>query len=326
MPIAELDPHYEDRHILFDADGHPDVRESLSFPIPLPGHELGVIIYTWVHAQGRDGQGRAGAAAVAYGPGLPTPLFEVVDGLHVPDEMGFDRWEVGPLQLTMPEGPGRPHLRFAGEHISADVTFDALHPAFAYGPNPGGCPPWLAHDRIEQGGRYEGTLRVADRTIAVDDLGQRDHSWGMRDWGAASHWKWWNMLAPGIAAHAMEIQAFGKTSLRGYVHKDGVTASLLAMESDYEFDDRFMHTTIDAVLHDDAGRTTTVRTTRSADLEWPISSRLTLHEAAMHATVDGHAGAAQMEMTWLPAYVAHHSRQDVDTMYADRAALILDKG
>jgi hypothetical protein len=326
VPIAALDPTYEDRHVFFAAAGHPDVRESLSFPIPLPGRELGVIVYTWVHEAGRDGMGRAGASVVAYGPSLPEPIFEVVDDILVPDDMSFDRWEVGPLKLAMPAEPeGRPHLRFDGTDFAVDCTFAALHPAFAYGPNPGGCPQWLAADRIEQGGRYAGTMRIGGRTFDIDVLGQRDHSWGMRDWGAASHWKWWNMLAPDVAAHAMEIQAFGQTSLRGYVHKDGVTASLLAMESDYDFDERFMHTRISAVLHDDAGRTTHVRTSQAADMEWPISPRLTLHEAAMHCEIDGQAGAAQMEMTWLPAYIAHHSTADVDAMHARREALTLDR-
>jgi hypothetical protein len=113
-------------------------------------------------------------------------------------------------------------------------------------------------------------VRVGDRVIEIDSLGQRDHSWGTRDWGAAVHWKWWNVLAaPDMALHVMEIQAFGQTTVHGYVHKDGSTASVIALESDYELDDRFMHTSINAVFHDDEGRATTVRTTRGADLEWP---------------------------------------------------------
>jgi len=326
MAIAELDPAYENRHIFHDAAANPHVRESLSWPIPLPQHDVGLIIYTWVHAQGSDGRGRAGASAVAYGPDLPAPIVEVIDEVGVPDEMGFDRWEVGPIKIAMPSAGGNPHLRYDGDRVSVDCTFEALHPAFSYGRNPGGCPPWLAQDRVEQGGRYRGTVRVGDRVIEVDSLGQRDHSWGMRDWGAALHWKWWNVLAaPGMALHIMEIQAFGQNTVHGYVHKDGLTASVIALESDYEFDDRFMHTSIDAVFHDDEGRATTVRCTQGADLEWPISTRLTLHEAAMHAEVDGHPGVAQMEMTWPPDYIAYHRGQPVGSMYADLGALTLDK-
>jgi hypothetical protein len=122
----------------------------------------------------------------------------------------------------------------------------------------------------------------------------------------------------------MEIQAFGQTSVHGYVHRDGVTASVIGLESEYEFDQRFVHTSIEAVLHDDEGRRTTARTWQSADLEWPISTRLSLHEAAMHAEIDGHPGVAQMEMSWPPEYIAHQRQQQVGAMYADLDALTLD--
>jgi hypothetical protein len=133
------------------------------------------------------------------------------------------------------------------------------------------------------------------------------------------------LAAPDVALHLMEIQAFGQTTLHGYVHKDGNTASVIALESDYELDDRFMHTSINAVLHDDDGRTTRVRTTQGADLEWPVSSRLRLHEAAMHAEIDGRPGVAQMEMTWPPEYLAYQRQQDIGSMYADLTAQTLDK-
>lgn len=326
MPIATLDPTYENRHVFFEPEAHPYVRESLAWLLPLPKHELGIILYTWVHAQGNNGKGRAGAAAIAYGPNLPQPIFEVVDGIFVSDDMGFDRWEVGPMRLVMRDGMRHSHVVFHGDRVAVDYKFEGLNPSFAYGPNRGGCPQWLAYDRTEQGGRYEGMVRVGDRTIEVNTLGHRDHSWGMRDWGGPLHWKWWNMLAaPDTSIHAMEIQAFGKTTLHGYVHKDGLTATLTGLDADYELDDRFMHTSVHAVFHDDAGRKTTVLTTGAADLEWPVSTRLTIHEAAMHADVDGREGVAYVEMAWPPEYIAHHRGQDVESMYSDRTDLTLDK-
>ena len=70
-----------------------------------------------------------------------------------------------------------------------------------------------------------------------------------------------------------------------------------------------MRVDIRAVITDDAGRTTRVRTTKGADLHWPVSDFLTLHEAAMHATIDDDVpGVAAMEPepAWPPAYVDHH--------------------
>jgi hypothetical protein len=162
MPIAELDPTYEHRHIFYDPGANPHIRESLSWPIPLPQHDLGLIIYTWVHAEGTDGLGRAGASAVAYGPSLPGPIFEVVDEVGVPDEMGFDRWEVGAVKLAMPGGEVAPHLRYDGQTVSVDCTFEPLHAAFAYGPNP--ADAHRGSQRI--GSNKEGATAARSRSVS----------------------------------------------------------------------------------------------------------------------------------------------------------------
>ncbi|HEV7536771.1 MAG TPA: hypothetical protein VGP90_14115 [Acidimicrobiia bacterium] len=325
MPIEELHPRYENRHVFFDGSAHEDYRESLAFLMPLPEEGLGVIGYTWVHAQGQDGQGRAGSMAVVYGPGVPEPVFDVADGILVPDDMGFDKWQVGPMRLTMPEGMNGLHMAFDGARVKLEYEFDPINPSFAYLPNPGGCESWLADDRAEQAGRVTGRLEVGDRRVAIDGYVHRDHSWGMRDWGGPQHWKWWNVMAPGISLHAMEIQAFGKTTLHGYVFREGTMSLLVGLDADYELDHRFMHTSVTATFRDETGRATHVRTSQAADLAWPVSTRLTLHEASMRAEIDGQEATGYIEMAWSPDYIAHHCRQDVDSMYAGKAALTIDR-
>ena len=311
MPIHHLPHGFERRHVFHDSDAHPDHRESLAYLLPLPEHGLGIIYYTWVHALGEDGKGRAGSMLVAYGPAIPEPVFSVSDGVLIPDDMGFEDWAVGPATLVLSDDMMSGRLGFRAADLSLDVAYEGLNPSFGFGSNRNGCPSWLAEDRTEQGVRYTGSLTVAGKTIDIDHLGHRDHSWGRRDWGGATHWKWWNVLAPGgIAIHAMELQAFGTTTLHGYVQKDGVIGTVLTLDPVIEFDDRFMQTRIQAELTDDEGRTTQVVTTKGADLSWPVSEFLTLHEASMHATVDGVPGVGYMEIAWPPAYAAHHRRVD----------------
>ena len=148
--------------------------------------------------------------------------------------------------------------------------------------NRNGCPQWLAWDRTEQGGRVRGTLRVDGQEHQIDGYAHRDHSWGMRDCGGATHWKWWNILTDGATAiHAMELQYFGKTTLHGYVQKDGVMATIVGMDSELTFDERFMHTGVTAQIVDDADRVTEITCRRGTDLQWPVSPRLSIHEAAL---------------------------------------------
>lgn len=324
MPVNLLADGAERRHIFFDPDAHPDVRESLAYLVPLPELGLGVIFYTWVHALGENDQGRAGTAGIVFGPGTGgAPVFEVHDHIGVPDSMSFHDWQVGAAGLSLSDDMMKSSVAFRGERVSFEYEWTGLHPSFGFGANRNGCPQWLAWDRVEQGGRVTGTLTVAGTTYQLDGHAHRDHSWGMRDWGGATHWKWWNILADGgTAIHAMELQHFGKTTLHGYVHKDGVFATILGMDAELTFDERFMHTQVSATIQDDEGRTTEVTGRQGGDLQWPVSSRLCIHEAAMHTTVDGVRGVGYLECAWPPEYVGHHRTDGVDS--GGRSDLTLD--
>jgi hypothetical protein len=309
MPIVAPPEGFEDRHVFFDADADAGYRESLAYLIPLPHLGLGVIYYTWVHAQGENGRGRAGAMMVAYGPSLDEPIFDVTDGVFVDDAMTLVDWEVGPARMRLDPDMMGGRLRFDSDKLHLDVEFTGLNPSFGFVANRNGCPPWLATDRAEQGVRYRGTVTIGGTEHPVDDYGHRDHSWGNRDWGGPTHWKWWNILGDdGIAIHVMELQAFGTTTLHGYVQKDGVIGTVLTLDPKITFDERFMQTDIVATVTDDEGRSTEIHTWYGADLAWPVSEFLTLHEASMFATVDGKPARAYMEIAWPPAYADHHRK------------------
>jgi hypothetical protein len=108
---------------------------------------------------------------------------------------------------------------------TAKVTLDATaallpEPAAAYGDLADAATVRLAMDLdwITDGGvypykdlpRYEipcqvtGTLRVGEAEVAVSGWGERDHSWGERDWWQVS-WLWSSgRLADGTAFHGMQ--------------------------------------------------------------------------------------------------------------------------
>jgi len=108
---------------------------------------------------------------------------------------------------------------------TAKVTLDATaavlaEPSAAYGGLADAATARLAMDLdwITDGGvypykdlpRYEipcqviGTIRVGDEELAVSGWGERDHSWGERDWWQVS-WLWSSgRLADGTAFHGMQ--------------------------------------------------------------------------------------------------------------------------
>lgn len=56
-----------------------------------------------------------------------------------------------------------------GDEVEIALTFTAVAPA-----------NYLASSHLDQPGRYQGTIRLGDETVAVDSFGFRDRSWGPR--------------------------------------------------------------------------------------------------------------------------------------------------
>lgn len=294
-----LDPVHDRRHALRD---DPFARESLVFVVQLPKEQIAAFVYTWV-----NGESKAGAAFCVDGPAVgPEAIFEVADGIAVSKGQGFDDWRVGGAHIRQGEALQTVDVTFAGQRASLEYHFEATHPAYAYGAHRDGCPPWFADDRFEQSGRVRGVLRVGDRDIPFDTMGHRDHSWGTRDWGAAQNWKWLVAQAgPELAVHVYEAQAFGRTIVRGYVHRDGRMAEVTAAEVDFEQDAQMFHTSVTAVVHDDAGRTTTVRGKVFAMYEFHPSPIATMLEGSLTVEIDGAPGVGHLEMAWPKAYLEY---------------------
>jgi hypothetical protein len=91
--------------------------------------------------------------------------------------------------------------------VEVDLTWTTVGPPYHYGRG----------SRYEVSSRVVGTVRVGDETIELDAPGQRDHSWGVRDWWAFG-WCWSaGALGDGTAFHAADIRFGGSSVGFGYV-------------------------------------------------------------------------------------------------------------
>lgn len=279
-------------------------RESLVWVVPEPATGLTTFAYTWVNAEGS-----AGAALAVFGRDLEQQIFEKVDGIDVPDSMGFDEWRVGPLALSLAPDGSTSNVQFRGEQASLSLDFSGFHPAYRYGTHARGCPSFFADDRLEQSGTAVGRLGFGGRTVEFTTPAQRDHSWGTRDWAAMHHMKWVNALTDsGQAVHAVELLAFGQRYLRGYVNLDGHLSPLVALDLAYDLDAGMLHTEMDAVFTDLDGRDVAVRFFDGGPhFEWDVNPRLTLRDTAMRVTIAGEEGVGYVDMSWAPDYFAHHT-------------------
>lgn len=298
-PERRIDPRHDGRHVL-RADAL--ARESLVFMLQLPEQDVACFVYTWV-----NGLGKAGSAFVIYGPAVGEPIVDMCDGIDVSPAAGFDDWQVGRVRVSH----GRP-FQDAGVQVAAggraelDYRFEAVHPAYAYGGHRDGCPGWVAEDRIEQSGKVSGVLTLDGKQIPFETMGHRDHSWGTRDWFFSQHWKWLEAQAgPDLVVHFWQVEALGRTVLRGYVQRDGRLAELEAVDVSFEHDERLAHTSVRALVRDELGRSTEVIGRTFALYPFVVSPLVMLNEGSMVVTIDGHPGVGHVEMCWPTDYLKH---------------------
>lgn len=297
--IKELDPVHDGRHTL--KEGALE-RESIPYVIALPELELGAFIYTWV-----DRESVAGSVFVVYGPGAGDgPIVEAVDNVKVSVDQNFDDWKVGKIHLQQNLDLNTARLRVHGERAGMDLTFEASHPAYAYGSHRDGCPDWFATNRLEQAGRVRGVLRVDDKIFEVDTTAARDHSWGTRDWLVPQHWKWVHAQAgDDLSVHFCEIYERGRTVLRGYVSRDGLTAEVESVDVSFTHDDQFRHKTIEANLTDRAGRKVSLKGSYYAHFPLVPCPEVTLYESSMTCEIDGKPGVGWSEFMWPTEYLGY---------------------
>lgn len=86
----------------------------------------------------------------------------------------------------------------------------------------GGTYPYPGVDRYEIPCRVHGEIRVGQETIQLDGWGQRDHSWGERDWWARA-WSWTaGRLDDGTRFHATSVDMDGTPVFgTGYIQPPG---------------------------------------------------------------------------------------------------------
>ena len=285
------------RHQLSDL---PIDRESLIFLLFLPEEDLGVIAYTWV-----NGQHQAASMGLVFGRDDERFAQFHVDGVRVDPAADFDDWTVGPLTVRHGEPHTTAHVSFEHEGVTLDYSFEAITPAFSYHDNAGGCPAWLATNRLEQSGKVRGRLTIGDRVIDFDTTGHRDHSWGTRDWTAIHHYKWVNIQAGSdIAINFMHGMAVDQLYELGYVDRDGAQSPITSISTSIDRDPEFFsYTSANFSLVDELGRTTEITGgPRTAHVVWPAGG-LESHDAGGPCTVDGVPGLMHVEEGWHPQFV-----------------------
>lgn len=276
--------------------------------LALPQDGLAVCVYTWV-----DPEDRAGYLFAVAGDNDKRHAFDTKDGVCV-GAADFADWHVGALSLRHSDPLRKAEIAVELDGVSFRATYEAIHPAFSYSENRDGCPPYAADERFEQACRVRGTLTLNDREIQIDTTGQRDHSWGRRDWPTFQDWKWLSAQAEqDLAVNVMVSHARGETTHHGYVFRDGKVTPIVEARIATSYDEAFRQTAATVDVTDEGGHTTQVTLERFSFFAFGAGANTLLNEAGCTGTIEGAEAVGHFECGWDRTYAEGQG--------ADRVAL-----
>jgi hypothetical protein len=138
-------------------------------------------------------------------------------------------------QLTVQTTARCTHGPRAGQlvPVSVDLTFDAVGPAHSLGANAVDLADGseIESNRYEQPVLAAGEVTVDGETLAVTARGERDHSWGPRDW--RMHWTFLALNGPDrqLLATFVELDGFMRFGI-GYSCVDGRMQHVVGVDFD----------------------------------------------------------------------------------------------
>jgi hypothetical protein len=166
----------------------------------------------------------------------------------------------GDLVVTLLEPLRRWRLRIEGER-GMDVAFEATTPAFDYGAHGARLARTMTGSHFEQSGRVTGWTHFGAERLEIDALGQRDKSWGVRDWERLEGWEWLaGQLGGDWSFNLMQTIENGRRLDNGFVFRDGGTHPLARARIRYEWGAQEHHMErADIELVEASGRTHLLR-------------------------------------------------------------------
>jgi len=227
--LEAADPADERLHA-FDAD--PLARESVYFNLQDPQAGVALVASQGVRPGGRGEavltllmpDGRVLWALDIEAPRVTATGFGVggLETLWAPIRLRYtgrmasceaSAFPLGPLPLLM-----APRVHEVDLDLTLEPTTPALDLVQALDPDARRAFVPLGRHHVEQSGVFRGPLRVDGRAHALEATGSRDHSWGLRDWSAADHWRLFTArLGDDFAFHALTASCRGRRAAGGFV-------------------------------------------------------------------------------------------------------------
>jgi hypothetical protein len=198
-----------------------------------------------------------------------------------------------------------PAMRMKGERTTPEVLtfgldFESLNAVFDYrecvDAKKAEISKNVASEHLEQFGRVSGKVALGGESFQIHGLGERDHSWGVREWTAPKMWIWLTcQFSESCAMNVTKLVVDGGEVEAGFFHRDGKNHPLVKADIDTKFNQEGGPSSLRIMLRDKNGCTYDVgaEVLRRAILPFEGSdgkSQSLLHEPLARYTWNGMTG------------------------------------
>jgi len=115
-----------------------------------------------------------------------------------------------------------------------DLSWEAFTPAFDYHADGADLPPNVAGHHFEQAGRVTGWTRFKGREREIRGRGERDKSWGVRDWSKVEGWNWISaQFGDDLTFNVWEGFYEKRPYANGFVFRDGANSGVVKLQIDW---------------------------------------------------------------------------------------------
>lgn len=174
------------------------------------------VLWWWAYlvVEGRLIVVRDHAAKLPAGSGLDTKNDSL--SAEIVCEKPMERWSIG-MEAAGVE-LAKAADAYTGEKgvklpVGLELTWEAMTPPFWY-------PERVTH-HYQHAGRVAGRITIGDKTLEYNGMGERDHSWGVRDWWRVPwHWSAFQ-IGEKLAGHILQVRVDEGAFAFGYLARGG---------------------------------------------------------------------------------------------------------
>jgi hypothetical protein len=161
--------------------------------------------------------------------------------------------------------------------LTFSLRFDALSEIYDYRRSVGKKGEEMSRDvaseHLEQFGRITGHVSTETAEYDIDALGERDHSWGVREWTSPKQWIWLNAhLSPDCSINLTKLTVEEGEVDAGFIFRDGTLTAVTSAQERTTYDDEGEPVSFVLDLTDENGRTHTVSGTVERSVHLPFAS------------------------------------------------------